>query len=182
MNKIEEIKEHLSEVMQFMLKPNNEDNYNFLIAENDIPLLVRAIDSIVSKNKSFDFYHLLNNYFPHETSIPNLSYNDPYYKEFFNDYTKFFDKHKITVINEQIKTFIKYTDEGDKLEKMMKFPHEEGKFIILVENFNLYDFNSQHTMINHWCLPEIIIIGQIRTDIEFAKGHIDPDLSCQMIE
>lgn len=176
MNKLDELKEHLSDVMELMIKPENDKNYNFLIAENDLKSIIETIRSVIGKDESFTFYHLLNNYFPFETYAPNSFKNETEYKMYFNDYTQFFDYHRNNVINNFIKTYVKYTDRGEQKEKMMKFPDVKGKTIILVENFNLYDMNSQNTMMNHWSLPELLIIGQLRTDIEFAKDHLDVSL------
>jgi hypothetical protein len=49
--------------------------------------------------------------------------------------------------------------------------------ILIIENFNFYDLNSQHYFPH---LSEdhknILMIGQIRDDFDFTKNHIDRDI------
>jgi hypothetical protein len=46
--------------------------------------------------------------------------------------------------------------------------------ILIVENLNFYDLNSQNILAGlSEVYKNILMIGQIRSDFEFGKNHID---------
>ena len=50
--------------------------------------------------------------------------------------------------------------------------------IIIVENYNFWDLKSQFFMARlHEENPNIIVIGQLRTDFNFAINHISDQLN-----
>ena len=49
--------------------------------------------------------------------------------------------------------------------------------ILLIENFNFWDFNSQSFIAQlSEKNPNIIVIGQLRSDFDFASNHVDTEV------
>jgi len=96
------------------------------------------------------------------------------YKAFFNYFCTYFDKQHYNSLhfNKKLINFSK----GNQEENFIDYP-SEIKMIVIIENFNFWDLNAQLGLSRLSQNPNIMVIGQIRTDFDFASSHIDVEVA-----
>jgi hypothetical protein len=138
---------------------------------NDVGTILKEALKAAGDVKSHDVYYQPNTHFSSHLEISELTTFD-YYKEKFQAYRDYFDKFNEKQILGGIKKLYNYSKDQDKVV-YAEYP-TDVKMILVVENFNFYDLNSQYILAE---LSEdhknILMIGQVRSDFEFAKNHID---------
>lgn len=119
----------------------------------------------------YNVYYQPNLHFYSEMNIDQICTFD-FYKEKFKAYQNYFDKYHEKQIMGQIIKLYNWSTNKEKLV-FSDYP-TDIKMILVVENFNFYDLNSQSILSG---LSEdhknILLIGQIRNDFAFAENHID---------
>lgn len=146
---------------------------NFLVDEPDVEKLLQPAYLAIQQVEGASLYLLQNSFFPIGKKMEPLQ--EKIFPDLFTDYSNFFDKNKCNSFKYGIKQLINYTSGVTTVERRVELPDGQ-KNVIVVENFNLYDFNSQHTLMNHMKLPNFLVIGQVRHDLKFAEKHFNPDL------
>lgn len=104
------------------------------------------------------------------------------YKAFFNYFCTYFDSKNYNSIHDY-KILVNYSKSKLEAEVVIDYP-ANTKMILIIENFNFYSLNSQLGLVRLSQNPNIMVIGQIRTDLDFAVKHIDVEAStiCSYIE
>jgi hypothetical protein len=110
---------------------------------------------------SFDFE--ITDFFPYE-----------HQKQKFTDFCNYADKYKAISISDFKKTLFNYSKNSQK-EVYTEYP-SDLKMILIFGNFNFWDLKSQYILSNLSQNPNIMVIGQIRTDFDFAANHLDEDV------
>jgi hypothetical protein len=162
----------IKEVIQELKYESELLKSNFLIKNNDIEYIIKQC-LIAAEESTFEVYYQPNLDFYWKMEVDELSTYESY-KERFEDYCNYFDKHRVPHIKKINKKIYNYTKKQlDSPEIHIEYPSDK-KMILVVENFNFWDKQSQYYFAK---LVEknknIIIVGQIRTDFEFAIKHID---------
>ena len=134
---------------------------------NDINKLAETILEL-TKTKTLEVYILKHPFFSGGLDTRNRNK----LKEIFTDFCNFFEKHKLPLISIIQKNLVNYSG-GKESIYISDFPKEK-KYILIVENLNLWDKNSQYHFLQiadkH---PNMILIMQIRSDYDFAENHFD---------
>ncbi|MBW6533913.1 MAG: hypothetical protein K0B11_02795 [Mariniphaga sp.] len=104
------------------------------------------------------------------------------YKAYFDYFCAFYNSKNYNSIHD-IKRLVNYSKAKPEEVFFMDYP-VETKMILVVENFNFWSRNSQLGLVRLSQNPNIMVIGQIRTDFDFAVKHIDIEASdsCSHIE
>jgi hypothetical protein len=124
-----------------------------------------------AKIKTYNVFYQPNSDFFGKMEIDEICTAE-YYEKAFDDYCNYFDKNRFALITRINKTFFNYSKNQEKIV-MTDYP-EDIKMILIIENFNFWDLNSQSYMAQLSNKnPNIIVIGQIRSDFNFAMNHID---------
>jgi hypothetical protein len=162
--------EEYIEIIQHLLARKSPKHPPYFIVCNDVRKLIAPALVITDENKTHDVYYQSNPLFYADMEQGKYVIID--YKQMFEDYCNFFDKHKENSINFSIKHLYNYSKNREKCF-CVDYP-QDIKMILIIENYNFWDLNSQLLVSK---LPEtnenIIVICQIRSDFEFAINHID---------
>ena len=160
-------KDELSE----MIVHSRQLSTTILVECNNVRPLIEVALLAAEKMKTHDVYYQPNPRFYLDLEIGEIL-TEEYYKQAFEDYCNYFDKYRITQITRIIKTLFNYSKNYERLE-LIDYPADK-KMILIVENFNFWDFNSQFYFAKlSEKNPNIIVIGQLRSDFDFVLEHID---------
>ena len=159
-----------------MIVENAEISPNTILVQcNNVRFIINAALIASKQLKTHDVYYQPNHNFYADLEIDELSTAE-FYKESFKDYCNYFDKHRVPSIINLNKTFYNYSNNNEKTV-FTDYPSDR-KMIIIVENYNFWDLKSQFFMARlHEENPNIIVIGQLRTDFNFAINHISDQLN-----
>jgi hypothetical protein len=136
-----------------------------LVSSNNLSKLISA-SLAAAELKGYEVF-LLNKSIPIE--FKGFSTNkefEEFFKNIDNANSKSFNT-KTTVIN---------YSKGCQEVKFPNFPIKI-KMILVIENFNLWDSNSQFNMARLSQDTNIMVVGQIRMDFGYSKIHVDPEAS-----
>jgi len=141
---------------------------------NDISKLIGLVLKQSEKLKIYDTYYQPNTDFYGKMETSGIMTYESYKKQ-FEDYCNYFDKYRMNLISRINKKLYNYSKNRELLI-YTDYP-EDIKMFLIVENFNFWDLNSQSiigqiTEENN----NIIVIGQLRSDFDFAVNHIDVGL------
>lgn len=150
---------------------NSDEPQGILVTCNNISRILSITLDAANEIKSHEVYYQPNTDFYASMEIDEIiTFED--YKQKFEDFCNYFDKHRQTLISRVKKRLFNYSK--DCLEEVyIEYPSDK-KIILVVENFNFWDFNSQHYFAQlSSTMENIVVVGQIRTDFNFAVNHID---------
>jgi hypothetical protein len=154
-----------------MIVDGKQHSKTILVECNNVRPLIQAALLASEKLQKYDVYYQPNSDFYLDLEIGDIS-TEEYYRQVFDDYCNYFDKHRVPQITTIIKRLINYSNNEEKVI-CVDYP-EDKKLILVVENFNFWDFNSQvYFATLSEKNPNIIVIGQLRSDFDFVKSHID---------
>jgi hypothetical protein len=160
-------KDELSE----MIVDGKQSSTTILVECNNVRPLIEAALLATEKIKTHDVYYQPNADFYMDLEIGEIT-TEEYYKQAFEDYCNYFDKNQVTQITRIIKRLFNYSKNVEEL-KLIDYPTDK-KMILIVENFNFWDLNSQSYFAQlSEKKPNIIVVGQLRSDFDFVLGHID---------
>ena len=140
------------------------------ISCNNIQKIISGAIEATKEIIDYDVY-VQKNVFPIE--LAGFTDNEDY-KAFFNYFCTYFDKQHYNSIHFN-KRLINYS-KGNQEEICINYP-SGIKMILIIENFNFWDMNAQLSLSRLSQNPNIMVIGQIRTDFDFATSHIDVETS-----
>ncbi len=154
-----------------MILDGAQSSTTILVECNNVRQIIEVALVASEKMKTHDVFYQPNSDFYMDLEIGEIT-TEEYYKQAFEDYRNYFDKHRVTLITRVIKRLFNYSKNNEEL-KLVDYPTDK-KMILIVENFNFWDLNSQSyiTQLSEKN-PNIIVIGQLRSDFDFALGHID---------
>ncbi|MBN1186809.1 MAG: hypothetical protein JXB49_31315 [Bacteroidales bacterium] len=140
---------------------------------NNISSLIGLVKGVSDEMKEYETFLQPNPNFSGDLK-EFVTYD--YLKKQFEDYCNYFDKHRITQVIYVNKRLFNYSREMEEL-KLVDYP-DNKRMLLIVENLNFWDKNSQYyigqiTEKNN----NIITIGQIRSDFDFAATHIDSEIA-----
>ena len=159
--------------LEELIREGKENPTTILVSYNDIRPILNVAFSASEKLKEFEVYYQPNLDFYADMEITGFTTAE-YYKQAFDDYCNYFDKHKISQITRVNKKL--YNHSKNRYESFHDYP-EDKKMILLIENFNFWDFNSQSFIAQlSEKNPNIIVIGQLRSDFDFASNHVDTEV------
>lgn len=151
----------------------NDPSPQYVICNNVKTILEYSLEAS-QVLEHYNVYYQPNQYFYSELKIDQLHTFD-FYKEKFTAYQNYFDKYNEKQILGQTIKLYNWSTNKEKLV-FTDYP-TDIKMILVVENFNFYDLNSQSILAG---LSEdhknILLIGQIRNDFAFAENHIDKSI------
>jgi hypothetical protein len=160
-----------NEELTEMIVDGAQSPSTILVECNDVRLLIELALRASKQMSSYDVFYQPNSDFYMDLEIDDFMTEEKY-KEAFEDYCNYFDKHRVTQITERIKRLYNYSKNSEEI-KLVDYPTDE-KIILIIENFNFWDLNSQYYLIKlSEKNPNIILIGQLRSDFDFALDHID---------
>lgn len=146
-----------------------------LVGCNNVRPLIRMALSAIKKEKDYSVYLQRNVDFIGDMEITEIMTYD-YYKTQFEDYCNYFDKYKVGVIGRSNKQFYNYSKDHEIPFFKKRYPTDIN-MVVIVENFNFLDLESQAIIRRvHESYPNIIVIGQLRNDFDFATTHLDSRL------
>ena len=138
---------------------------------NDIRTILKTSQVVSDNLKTHDVYYQTNSFFFGDMKTTEFITTE-YRKQAFEDYCNYFDRHRQTLITRMNKSLFNYS-KNSGLITLAEYP-EDIKMILIIENFNFWDLNSQSIMAQLTEKnPNIIVIGQLRSDFDFAINHID---------
>ena len=143
---------------------------SIFVACNNVDSILGVALAVSAKIKTYNVFYQPNSDFYAHMEIGEILTAE-YYKQAFDDYCNYFDKHRSTLITRINKTLYNYSKNYEKIV-MTDYP-EDIKMILIIENFNFWDLNSQSYMAQLSTRENIIVIGQLRSDFDFAMNHID---------
>jgi hypothetical protein len=138
---------------------------------NDVRKLLETALEVTKIRKRYEVYFQRHPWF---VSDFQGIFKQADWKQVFDDYCNFYDKHGYIAINQSNKQLYNYSKNAKDCSSI-DYP-KNIKMILIIESFNFWDLKSQSVMSK---IPEenenIIVIGQIRSDFEFASNHVDPE-------
>jgi hypothetical protein len=144
------------------------------VYNNNVNSILEYTDEAVEEVNTHDVCYQPNTHFFDKLEITEITPYD-FYKKKFKAYRDFYDKFNERQLFGGIVPVYNYSKDQDKYLHP-DYP-TEIKMILVVANFNFYDLNSQYYFAR---LSEdhknILVIGQIRDDFDFAKNHINAEL------
>lgn len=153
-----------------MIVDGTQSSTTILVECNNFRPLIEVALLATKKIKTHDVFYQPNSDFYMDLEIGEIT-TEEYYKQAFEDYRNYFDRHGETQITKIVKRLFNYS-KNEEL-KLVDYPVDK-KMIIIVENFNFWDLNSQSYFAQlSEKNPNIIVIGQLRSDFDFVLGHID---------
>jgi hypothetical protein len=142
-----------------------------LVECNDVRPLIKAALLATENMKEYDVFYQPNSDFYADLEIGEITTKE-YYKQRFEDYRNYFDKHRVTLITRVVKRLFNCSKNNEEFN-LVDYPTDK-KMILIVENFNFWDLNSQSYIAQlSERKPNIIVVGQLRSDFEFVGGHLD---------
>lgn len=148
-----------------------QSSTTILVECNNVKPLIEVALLATKKMKTYDVFYQPNSDFYMDLEIGEIT-TEEYYKQKFEDYRNYFDKHRVTQVTRMVKRLYNYSKNKEEL-KLVDYPVDK-KMILIVENFNFWDLNSQSYFAQlSEKNPNIIVIGQLRSDFDFVLGHID---------
>jgi hypothetical protein len=157
--------------LEKMILFGTESSTTIFVACNNILSILEAALAVSAKIKTHDVFYQPNSDFYADMEIGEICTTE-YYKQKFDDYCNYFDKHRSTLIVRINKTLFNYSKNSERFD-LTDYP-KDIKMILIIENFNFWDLNSQSYMAQlSEKNPNIIVIGQLRSDFDFAMNHID---------
>jgi hypothetical protein len=154
-----------------MIVNGEQISTTILIECNNVRPLIDVALLATKKMKTYDVFYQPNSDFYLDLEIDEIT-TEECYKQRFEDYCNYFDKYHVTQVTRMIKRLFNYSKNNEEL-KLVDYPVDK-KMILIVENFNFWDLKSQSyfTQLSEKN-PNIIVIGQLRSDFDFVCGHID---------
>ena len=154
-----------------MIVDGTQSSTTILVECNNVRPLIEVALLATKKIKTHDVFYQPNSDFYMDLEIGEIT-TEEYYKQAFEDYRNYFDRHRVTQITRMIKRLFNYSKNNEEL-KLVDYPVDK-KMILIVENFNFWDLNSQSYFAQlSEKNPNIIVIGQLRSDFDFVLGHLD---------
>lgn len=139
-----------------------------LVQCNNARPIIEAALLASKKLPSHNVYYQINSDFLGDLTIATAKD----YEQQFKDYCNYFDNHRVALILRINKRLYNYSKNNEKID-FTDYPNHI-KMLLIVENYNFLDLNSQVFIAT---LPEkkpnIIVLCQIRNDFDFATHHID---------
>jgi hypothetical protein len=163
---LEELKENIKEKKERRFFDGSLMTNTIFVSCNNVSNIIYTALAAVKEVKDYEIY-LQRNVFPIELAgFPD----ETDYKAFFNYFCTYFDKKHYNSLHFN-KKLINYS-KGNQEEIWIDYP-SEIEMILIIENFNFWDLNAQLGLSRLSQNPNIMVIGQIRTDFDFASSHID---------
>lgn len=142
---------------------------------NEVKPIIQAAIIASNEMKTHDVFFQPNSFFPGDLEVYKFA-TEELWSQYFQAFCNFFDNYRETLIIRMNKHLFNYSKNMEET-KVVDYP-DDLKMILIIENFNFWDLNSQREMLR---LSEknsnIVVIGQLRTNFAFASKHIDVDVS-----
>lgn len=143
-----------------------------LVENNNIQLIISIVHRIINDYPDYEILYQINPYFPHDLDEGDMNYAD--IQQQFTDFINFFDRYRKQLLIRMNKKYFNYTS-GQWVETI-EYP-QNGRSILIMQNFNFWDHGSQSFVAKLvYQNPGLLVIGQYRTDFDFVRDHINPDV------
>lgn len=157
--------------LERMILSSIESSTTIFVACNNINSIIETALVVSDKIKTHDVFYQPNSDFYGYMEISEMETTE-YYKQRFDDYCNYFDKHRNTLITRINKKLYNCSKNQEKIV-LTEYPNDVN-MILIIENFNFWDLNSQSYIAQLSIRnPNIMVIGQLRSDFDFAIRHID---------
>lgn len=143
-------------------------NSIILVQNNDIGKII-GLCVEATKGTEADTLYQIDPYFYGKMDEENMT-NDRWQKQFENFMGYFEDADEAAILR-SIKKVHNYSTNDNMWDEYVGYPKDKT-YLVLVENFNFWDLKSQYIMSKHINGGNIMIVGQVRSDFEFAKDHV----------
>jgi len=162
----------INDLTQFLSVSLSKDKRkNCFVYENEIITILSSMLEL-TKNSKFEVYFQANPFFTGKlisNEVDNIKVNS---EQMFLDFDNFFNKNQFSLIRYLIKRLYNYS-KNRELSLFVDYP-KDIYMILVIENFNLYDKNSQLILSklieSH---SNIFPVLQLRDDFDFAIKNID---------
>ena len=155
-------------IEEFKLK--SEMPISILVYCNDVTRIISTALAAAAESTDYEVF-LQKNVYPIEKA-GFADYDD--YKAYFDFFCHYYDSKNYNALK-YYKRLANYS-KGETFEQVYLDYPKGTKMILIVENFNFWSLNSQLGLVRlSEEDPNIIFIGQVRTDFDFAAKHVDID-------
>lgn len=145
-----------------------------LVACNEISTILEITLEVASNLPGYEVFLQRNTQFCYN---PEIDGDTPImdYKQAFKDYCNYYDKYREALIVSINKKLINYSNNMEKVV-LTDYP-TDIKMILVLENFNCWDLNSQYILARlSQKNPNIMVFAQVRTDLDYVMNHLDSGL------
>ena len=168
------------EDLQDEIKRQMDNPRLLLVVCNDIRKIIQPALKVAAAQSDYEVYMQPNLDFYADSMTTGQPIAVDYEKQ-FSDYCNYFDKHRITSIIRINKKVYNYSRDMEQ-STWVDYP-SDVKLILVIDNFNFLDLNSQRVLADlREEKPNILVIGQIITNPAFAANHIDVSLKTGLAE
>jgi hypothetical protein len=164
-------------VSEFWKKIRNFEEYPIIVECNQIGLLLGVVlEAVDAYEIRAEVFYQPNLDFPGDLVSSDPKFVNVDYEQLFKDYCNYYDKNRIGHIFTINKKLCNYSRKGKEELVLPDYP-QYSNMILVVDNWNFYDFVSQvHIAELMKRTSGISVIMQLRTNPEWARDHISLDI------